>query len=479
MRGANADLWSKVWQVLHKDTAWTIAWMPSHQQDAEAAGVPALWFEGNQLADDAAKRHAASSDMPQDILQKWTRRQEAEDAVMKLIAESQVQPLAERPRLRGAGGVATKTRKRKAPMRPQRVVRRRTAQTAADAAQQQLPQDEAQPAVVDMESFCWPRLESVPGVHDMIPAAGPHLPGRAWPTLPSGAIVHTWRCRKCSKTAHDSSRLLKLLRTPCGLCGNWNRERHDVGLPEGHRISCRRCGTTRQKCVNLGAQLCPVHVFHQGGAETTQGTELYRAWVDIIKRLHAAGKSTAGADAQASAGILPARPEPSLEPAPLRLRSFRSHCTVVRAGVEFCLCCFSRAPRFRVAAWRAGCCDGIAPIGACPKYLLEVIALRDGSWPPSRQARDGARGCCESVAARPIESSFATSQAETCFDQHASEVEHPNNPVWWVLGIWGPGVGEGFRADWVIALAQLYCTTSWLDAIVSPLLWRSPDRIFW
>ena len=54
---------------------------------------------------------------------------------------------------------------------------------------------------------------------------------------------------------------------------------------------------------------------------------------------------------------------------------------------EWCMLCFSRAPRFKVAAWRDGCCDGVAPLGSCPKHILEAVRACPMLWPPRRAER--------------------------------------------------------------------------------------------
>ncbi len=50
------------------------------------------------------------------------------------------------------------------------------------------------------------------------------------------------------------------------------------------------------------------------------------------------------------------------------------------AEVEFFMACFDEAPGYRAAMWRAGCCDGAAPIGAYPKHILAAVAEGVCSW---------------------------------------------------------------------------------------------------
>ncbi len=113
--------------------------MPSHktQDEAVAAGDPELSWVGNDKAGEAAKAFARSLDAPPQLLIKWADKQRAEESACKLIAESQVRHLAERPRRQD--GCELKSRKRKTPQRPCRATRRRTVAAQAEALQVQPP----------------------------------------------------------------------------------------------------------------------------------------------------------------------------------------------------------------------------------------------------------------------------------------------------------------------------------------------------
>ena len=115
------------WGPLHSEADWQFEWMPSHNTEADAASAgvsPADWL-GNAKADEAAKAKAKEADLSPQLLQRWADHQAATEAVWRLIAESQVAHLACRARRRD--GTAAKSRKRKAPARPCRKVRRRAA----------------------------------------------------------------------------------------------------------------------------------------------------------------------------------------------------------------------------------------------------------------------------------------------------------------------------------------------------------------
>ena len=225
-----------------------------------------------------------------------------------------------------------------------------------------------------------------------------------WPKSTAGALTCRWSCTTCGKSAGNSSRSIELLRTPCGQQGEWRQLKHEVQAAGG-RVRCSRCGTERQQCVQLGLQQCPVRVHYRAGEELPAATAVYAAWHSCIKAMHsfckagarqagagegaaaALGAGQAPADEEAAAG---AGPEQAIvQDAVARLRQFRQHHCVRAAEAEFCMICFSRAPRFKTAAWRQDCCDGAAPIGACPKHILAAVSVCTVSWPP-RQAGRGA-----------------------------------------------------------------------------------------
>ena len=140
-KGTNADLWARVWEPLRFQKGWTVEWLPSHRSlpEALAAGVSQEDWHGNDLADAAAKAEARRHDLPAEVLEQWADRQAANEAVWRLIAESQVAHLSARPRRHD--GAAAKVRKRKAPARPNRRVRARVAAGAVEPpAPARLPQ---------------------------------------------------------------------------------------------------------------------------------------------------------------------------------------------------------------------------------------------------------------------------------------------------------------------------------------------------
>jgi hypothetical protein len=141
--------------------------MPSHSTEAEASasGVSEADWLGNAKADEAAKTKAKEADINPQLLQRWSDHQAAVAAVWRLIAESQVAHLA--GRARRSDGTAAKSRKRKAPARPARNVRRRALAAGLAAVQplMAVPLPVQQQVVV--APFEWPVVPATPGVHQM------------------------------------------------------------------------------------------------------------------------------------------------------------------------------------------------------------------------------------------------------------------------------------------------------------------------
>jgi hypothetical protein len=115
LKGASADLWWEVWQVLSSRAGWSFQWLPSHRSESEAMAAGRMledWL-GTGKADDVAKAHAKAMDISPQLLTEWAENQAAMEAVWRLIAESQVAHLAGRPRRQD--GTAVKSRTWKVP----------------------------------------------------------------------------------------------------------------------------------------------------------------------------------------------------------------------------------------------------------------------------------------------------------------------------------------------------------------------------
>jgi hypothetical protein len=197
-KGNNADLWVPLGRLPAVEPGWGFVWQPSHltKEQAIEEGFAEDSWEGNNRADDAAKSQALAADPPPELLAKWAEQQLAVQAVWRLIAQSQVAHLAERPRRKD--GAAVKSRKRKAPARPTRSTRRKggpppeaVGPPPGPRAEAQVP---AQPVAEEQLQVQGPAAEAAAG-----PAAGGAGRGRVgalvavWPSLPDTPGVHCFK----------------------------------------------------------------------------------------------------------------------------------------------------------------------------------------------------------------------------------------------------------------------------------------------
>ncbi len=126
--------------------------------------------------------------------------------------------------------------------------------------------------------------------------------------------------------------------------GGWRQLYHD-SCPANGKVECKRCGTTRQRHVQLAGQKCPVRGLFRGGEEVLEGTVVYAAWTAAVKAMHEHGRRAAAEGREkrlpppsTEAVVVIRRPEVAVQPASLSLRSFRSHVVVRTVEVEFCMC---------------------------------------------------------------------------------------------------------------------------------------------
>jgi len=263
------------------------------------------------------------------------------------------------------------------------------------------------PAQQAVAAFDWPVIAPVPGLHSLQPDAGQ----QRWTKSTAGALNCKRSCGECSKTATNSSRLFELLRTSCGeQPGEWRQLMH-AAAAQGDKVACTRCGTTRQAHIQLRLQKCPVRGLLRGGAEDPAGTEMYAAWHRTVRAMHAfareSGAAQPAAPLAAEAAVAAMADEHLVaEPAVPRLfvlRPFRSRVMAKCAAVEFCMQCCVQTPRHSANRWKAGCCDGRTPIGACPRYILAAVSLCPATWPRGHENR----GQELVVAARALRSNLA------------------------------------------------------------------------
>ena len=189
---------------------------------------------------------------------------------------------------------------------------------------------------------------------------------------------------------------------------------HAVGLVNG-KNKCSRCGTERDKRVQLSDQECPVWVLSRADAEVQEGTAVYAAWHRCVRAMRAArgvqsevgegrpevAPAAAAAPVALGDGLEPPRAQPGIQ-----LRAFRSHALVKAGACEFCMLCFTKAPRYRVAEWRSTCCDGAAPVGGCPKHMLMAAVTAGVAW-PARYAERGTEIAAAGAAWRDSKAGLA------------------------------------------------------------------------
>ena len=117
------------------------------------------------------------------MLEQWEDRQAANEAVWRLISQSQVAHLAERPRRHD--GAAAKTRKRKAPARPNRRVRARATGGEVEPGgaparlRALLPRTVAARAAATAEAAAEAARHAMAIAAEQVPAAGPEAAAAA------------------------------------------------------------------------------------------------------------------------------------------------------------------------------------------------------------------------------------------------------------------------------------------------------------
>ena len=235
------------------------------------------------------------------------------------------------------------------------MVRARAAEAAGAAA------DRA--GAPEAAGFRWPVVPEVPGVHCMVPAPGPVAPN-GWCKAAAGTVAWKWACRRCGTVANNSTKLLAVVRTACGGAeGVWEQRNHN---PEVHelRVQCTRCGTSRQRHVQLGSQRCPVRCLTWQAAEVPAGTAVYAAWHTAIKAMHHRSRPAAevgeppvlavvgAGDAGAGdAGAGDAGAGDVVAAMPCQLRPFRAHSFASPQGASFASAATPRPP---VTGWPNG-----------------------------------------------------------------------------------------------------------------------------
>ena len=254
--------------------------------------------------------------------------------------------------------------------------------------------------------FSWPQPPEVAGVHHLLPEAGP-LPRWGWHKTAAGAPQCRWSCGKCGRGAMNSSRMLELLRTPCGdqAVGRWTAAQHKAQA-RGDRVECTICVTTRQRHIALEKQRCPVRVWAEAGGEADveipDGTSVHAAWSRTLQAMHRAAKNPAGGAGRQEAVGAPADDTELAEPVcePCTLQPFRSHRIVVSGSMAWCMACYSKQPRFRRNVWKTSSCKGQQPVAHCPKHVLATLGQHPTVWPEGKAERGRALGAAAELLRR-------------------------------------------------------------------------------
>ncbi len=151
----------------------------------------------------------------------------------------------------------------------------------------------------------------------------------------NGRLPWSWVCTRCECRASDSSRVLEVLRRPCGqLAVRMERAAHEWS--DGFLPCCGRCGLI---CSNgrLGTakdQLCPVprctlegQPWRVGDASLRREIGRLHAFRKWCEEIPALGVEDDAAAPEAAQG-LPQRPPPDrrwLRPGPMRRQLCHSH----------------------------------------------------------------------------------------------------------------------------------------------------------
>lgn len=249
----------------------------------------------------------------------------------------------------------------------------------------------------DLAWFCPPPLA---GIHHLQPV-GP------WPaagTVPAknGRLPWSWVCSRCGGKASDSSRVLEVLRKPCGNPGvKIERDKHvwsDAAEP-----TCSRCGLV---CGNgrLGTardQYCPVpsgtlnnEAWPAGEASLRREVgrlHAFRKWCEQVQVQDIAGDGEASLGPQGGGehalGRLSLHREgsppgegamPTAPAAPPFLAPARFHLCTKLGRYWFCLQCFDK-PTGSLADFQKARCAGAKPAQEVPPSLKRLAVLW-GPW---------------------------------------------------------------------------------------------------
>jgi hypothetical protein len=285
LRGPCGDLWKRFPITQHNIQ---VKWIPSHLTAGQwvQRGGPLPDWEGNDRADQEAKKAARTIEPPGWLVQRRRQQLEKEKMAIHMIAEIHFKVLAGRVRVKH-GDVAAKARKRKVPALPAalkektqkgeahqvgggKAGRTRMSEFAWNGMRRFLSAEQAAELVLR------PKGMAPEGCHQLGGAAGPYKEWGTWEKPKSGGVRWLMGCAKCGNKAHDSSRWGELMRTACGVPAlNWYSEHHDLASMAGSTLhECSRCGLQcpHDHAATTARSKCPVQVASLAGNPRPEAT---------------------------------------------------------------------------------------------------------------------------------------------------------------------------------------------------------------
>ena len=385
--GPDADLWvllrdlmpvtEPTWTPAHKDPCWYAA-----------RGLPYQQWLGNYHADALAKLAVRAVSPPPAVVGSRMAQLSALAAAQRMLAAVQGAVLDQKHAFPPGRNAKAKRKRNLRTRFLRRLHPRRTG-----------------PAPTREDPLPLPISTTWPGVHRLVPAAGPLT--QAWSiTPPKGVICWPATCQLCATTANDTAAWTRLARTTCPVdlvVGHALVRRSHELVRATHGWRCCRCGLAVRSAhrARMAGRTCPVSAMTDSTGQEVEGARAAlragaftaRAWLHAHFDRPAVGFATAVA-------VSPPAP-----PAPLALR-WVAHRIVTAGRLTLCLCCgrgnTARRPRYLAAdpcpgfspaaaaatqALRAGAFDRF--LSTAPAATLDAARAR-GWLPPPRLAIDAA-----------------------------------------------------------------------------------------
>ncbi len=378
-----------------------IRWIPSHKSFGEALryGLSPEDWAGNGLADAVAKWAARQSSPPAHLVEQRASERGRNEQLLRVAGQVLLERLKLRPRLQT--GAALKVRKRQQPALPRRLrePKRRRQEAPKVSEVECVIEDlvhQAKRAVCsrevahDMAWFCPPPVN---GIHHLQPL-GP-WPAAGTVEAKNGRLPGCWVCSKCGAKASDSSRVLEVLRKPCGqVVASMERAKHEWS--DSAEPRCGRCGLicTNGRLCTAREQFCPVPRCTLAGQPWPEGEasmrreigrlQGFRKWCEFVQD---PGEPVGvwpvpGGQLGQPPGQecpLPPQAEPlRQEPSMALLAPVRFHLSTKLGRYWFCLHCFEK-PGASLVTFQKARCAGVRPAHEVP-LALKRLAVLWGPW---------------------------------------------------------------------------------------------------